>query len=547
VGAENLLYFGDNLGILRDRSAFPDECVDLIYLDPPFNSNATYNVLFAEQDGSRSPAQIRAFEDTWTWDEGAAWALKEGMLYGGKLADCLSGFQVLLGASNMMAYLAMMAPRLAELRRVLKPTGSIYLHCDPTASHYLKVLMDAIFGPERFLNEIVWRRYSRPKGSQYVARRYGASTDSLLFYAKSDAHRFYADNIKTPLTKEEIAQRYTHKDEKGPYYSGPLLRSPAMGERPNLVYEYKGFTPGPEGWRLTKEKLTVLDEQGDMFWTSSGIPRRKVRPQIEPGRLVDNLWADIEAVGSQARERLGYPTQKPLALLERIILASSKEGDVVLDPFCGCGTAVVGAEKLNRRWVGIDITHVAISLIKSRIRDTFGEEHVPHVEGAPTSVPDAQALADEDRYQFQWWALGLVDAFGVEKKKGADRGVDGRLYFEDGPKGQMQKVVVSVKSGKVGARDVRDLIGAVGNERASLGVLLALQEPTPPMRKAAASAGFYESPGHGTQHSRVQIFTIEELLNGAAVDYPSPSGANRTFRRAPKTKKPKPEALQLPV
>ncbi len=541
---ENRLFFGDNLEILQRH--IEAESVDLVYLDPPFNSNATYNVLFAEQNGSRAAAQIKAFEDTWQWDQTAAETFEEVVEAGGKVSQAMQAFRTFLGENNLLAYLAMMAPRLMELHRVLKPTGSIYLHCDPTASHYLKMLMDAVFGVANFLNEIIWRRYKRPKGSQHASRRFGTSTDMLLFYGRSDQHQFHADAVRVLLDSQGAEKRYTHKDERGPYYSGPLLRSPSMGARANLVYEYNGFTPGPEGWRMTRDKLAKLDAQGDVFWTASGIPRRKVRPDGDPLTRVDNLWTDIEAIGSQATERLGYPTQKPEALLERIINASSNEGDVVLDPFCGCGTTVAVAHRLKRQWIGIDITHLAIGLMKHRLRDTFGDDVVKTYEtiGEPTSLPDAQELADTDPYQFQWWALGLVGARPTEGKKGADKGIDGRLYFHDeGEGGKTKQVIFSVKAGHTGPAHVRDLHGVMDREKAKIGVLITMQKPTKPMRTEAASAGFYDSPW-GTRHPRLQILTIEELLGGKVVDMP-PTRDMRTFKKAPKAKRAKTDHPEL--
>ncbi len=522
---KNKLYFGDNLRIMREH--IPDDSVDLVYLDPPFNSKASYNVLFREKDGSDSAAQITAFDDTWHWDIASEETFHELLTEGPpRLAELMRAFRGFLGQNDMMAYLTMMAVRLVELRRVLKPTGSIYLHCDPTASHYLKIIMDTIFGPENFLNEIIWRRYKRPKGSQHVSRRFGASTDTLLFYGKSDKHIFFADRIHIYLDSDEIEKRYTHSDERGPYYSGPLLRSASMGTRPNLVYEYKGYTPSPAGWRMTRDKLSALDAMGDMFWTESGIPRRKVRPVGNPVSHVDNLWADIEAIGSQATERLGYPTQKPEALLERIIQASSNEGDIVLDPFCGCGTTVSVAERLKRRWIGIDITHLAITLMRHRLVDTFGANLSPYeIVGLPSDLAGAHALAVQNRHQFEWWAVGLVGARPAQdKKKGADKGVDGVHYFIEDESGETKKIVVQVKSGTVHVTHVRDLIGVVERERASIGVLITLEKPTEPMLKEAATAGFYETTimisGRTMRYPRIQILTVDELLNGADLQYP---------------------------
>jgi len=559
-GEKNLLYYGDNLDILRRY--VKDETVDLVYLDPPFNSNTNYNVLFAEKDGSKAASQIQAFSDTWSWNQESESVFSEIVTAGGRVADCLQAYRTFLGECDMLAYLVMMAPRLMELRRVMKTTASIYLHCDSTASHYLKMLLDAIFGPGNFLNEIIWRRYSRPKGSQHAQRRFGTSTDTLLFFGKSDQHKFFADRMKIRLDSDEIEKRYTHSDEHGPYYSGPLLRSASMGARPNLVYEYKGFTPGSEGWRMTLEKLSALDAKGDIFWTDSGIPRRKVRLDGDPVTHIDNLWADIEAIGSQAAERLGYPTQKPQALLERIISASSNPGDVVLDPFCGCGTTIAAAQALGRPWIGIDITHLAITLIKQRLKDSFGIEQAVratpsgkgemakigeavakygeaakrpfHVVGEPTSEPDAAALAASDPYQFQWWALGLVGARPVEQKKGTDKGIDGRIVFQGDKPGNFESVILSGKAGKTSAPHIRDLKGVLEREKAAIGVLISMQEATSPMKTEAVTAGFYESALWGKKYPKVQLFTVAELLAGKTIEMPPIRQVQATFKKAPK-------------
>lgn len=543
----NTLFYGDNLDILREYIA--PESVDLIYLDPPFNSQRTYNVLFSYESGEESEAQIAAFEDTWHWNQAAEETYHHLVTEApDRVSRMIAALREFIGPSQMLAYLVMMAARLVELHRVLKPTGSLYLHCDPTASHYLKVILDTVFGPENFQNEIVWRRYKRPKGSQFESRRFGSSTDTILFYSKSGTYTFYLDRIKIPLSDEELTQRHPYVDEKGPYSSGPLLRSPSMGERPNLVYEYKGYTPGPEGWRMTKDKLIELDKKGDIFWTSSGTPRRKIRPKESPGTQVDNLWVDIEALGSQAKERLGYPTQKPLALLERIIEASSNPGDVVLDPFCGCGTTIAAAQKLGRRWIGIDITHLSITLQKNRLREMFPEIEFD-VVGEPRSVQSARHLAQQGRFQFEWWALSLVgarpsggEAGSKRGKKGADRGIDGVITFIDDHSGKPKRVLVQVKSGHVSSATMRDLVGAVSREDAAMGALITLEPPTQPMLTEALSAGFYESPGWGQKYPRIQILTIEQLLRGATLNMPPTSV---TFKQAARVKEDGPQQPKL--
>lgn len=539
----NTLYYGDNLVILREHIA--DASVDLVYLDPPFNSNRSYNVLFKHESGAASEAQLQAFDDTWHWGQEAEHTFHELVTQGTPaVSNMIGAMRQFIGDNQMMAYLVMMAARLVELHRVLKPTGSLYLHCDPTASHYLKVVLDTIFGAQNFRNEIVWHRYKRPKGSQFDARRFGASTDSILYYTMTDNYNFFADRIKTPLSDEEIKNRYPLTDEKGPYSSGPLLRSASMGARPNLVYEYNGFTPGPEGWRLTKDKLKAIDSQGDMFWTSNGVPRRKVRPQAEPGQQIDNLWVDIEAIGSQAAERLGYPTQKPVALLERIIAASSNPGDVVLDPFCGCGTTIAAAQKLGRQWIGIDITNLAISLQKYRLKDAFkleaGKDY--QVIGEPKDLASAVQLAQESRHQFEWWALSLIqaqpisptDSGGKKGKKGADRGIDGQIVFIDDRAEKPKRIIVQVKSGHVSASVIRDLRGVIEREGAEIGVLITLEPPSQPMKAEAAAAGYYKPKEWNRSFPRLQILTVEGLLAGVErLDMP-PSVT--TFKTAPKEK-----------
>ena len=522
---DNVLYYGDNLDILRRYVA--DESVDLVYLDPPFNSNATYNVLFAEHHGERAASQIKAFEDTWTWDVVAEWSYKQTVEGGGRVSKALQAFHTLLGPSNMLAYLAMMAPRLVELRRVLKPTGSIYLHCDPTASHYLKLLMDAVFGPEHFRGEICWQR-STAKGHAFT--RYPSAQDTLLYYAKDDEPIWHTQYL--PHREEYIESHYRNVEpETGRRYTLGDCLNPNP-DRPNLTYEWNGLT---RVWRWTPEKMQEMHDAGRLIYTKSGMPRYKRYLDEMAGSAVTTVWTDIPPINSQAAERLGYPTQKPEALLERIISTSTNEGDVVLDPFCGCGTATVAAQKLVRHWIGIDVTHLAITLIKTRLKDSFGlvADRDYRVVGEPVSLPDAQALAATDPWQFQWWALGLVGARPAEQKKGADKGIDGRLYFHEDDTVTKQ-IVLSVKAGHTSSPHLRDLRGVVEREGAAIGVLICMQEPTSHMRTEAAAAGFYDSPWGS--HPRVQILTVRDLLDGKRIDYPAVEGTNRTFKRAPRAK-----------
>ncbi len=544
---ENTLYYGDNLPVLRQHIA--DESVDLIYLDPPFNSNATYNVLFAEQDGSQSAAQIQAFEDTWHWDMAAASAYNEVVEGGGQVSLAMQAFRTLLGDNDMLAYLSMMATRLLELRRVLKPTGSIYLHCDPTASHYLKMLMDAVFGPGNFLNEITWKR-THAHGS---SKRYAPIHDTLLFYAKGNDYLW--TDLKIGHNPEYLQEHFTYEDEQGRSFQ-PITLTGSGVRHGESGLPWKGINPTAVGrhWAIpgdvmdrlglhgntVQEKLDALDAAGMIYWPTKeeGTPRLKWYADQLEGVALPDIWTDIPPISARAAERLGYPTQKPEALLERIISASSNQGDMVLDPFCGCGTATAAAQNLNRRWIGIDITNLAISLIKHRLHNAFGDKikETYKVIGEPVDVAGARALAEENPYQFQWWSLGLVNARPVEQKKGADRGIDGRLFFHDEPEGKKTKqIIFSVKAGKLHAPYVRDLVGVVQREKAAIGVLISMNEATQHMREEAASAGFYESPWDNIKYPKIQLLTIAELLAGKRVSAP-PTRDDRTFKKAPKAK-----------
>ena len=305
--------------------------------------------------------------------------------------------------------------------------------------------------------------------------------------------------------------------------------------RPNMMYEWKGYPSPPLGWRYSKETMARLDAEGRIWYPDHKDKRPRLKRYLDEmsGVLMGNVWTDISPINSQAQERLGYPTQKPETLLERIITASSNEGDVVLDPFCGCGTAIAVAERLKRRWIGIDITVLAITLIKHRLESAYSGQARYHVIGEPVSRSDAEVLAASDPYQFQLWALGLVGARPSELKKGADKGIDGRLFFHDDPNGDTKQIIISVKAGgHITSAFVRDLVGTITREKAEIGVLISMTEPTRDMRKEAASAGFYKSPW-GT-HPRIQLLTVQGLLNGERIDYPPSQQVNATFKKAKK-------------
>jgi site-specific DNA-methyltransferase (adenine-specific) len=528
---ENTLYYGDNLDILGRY--IKDETIDLVYLDPPFNSNQSYNVLFKEKNGSQAASQIRAFEDTWTWSQDNEAVYADLVMKGGKVADCLQAFRTFLGPCDMLAYLVMMAPRLAELRRVMKPTGSIYLHCDPAASHYLKMLMDAVFNPENFLNEIIWKRTSAHNDPV----KWGSVHDVLFYYSgkgKTVWNPIYLDH------SEEYLTRFRHMDPDGRKWTDADLTAKGLSGG-GYTYEYKGVT---SLWRVPPETMKRLDAEGRLHFTNKGGIRLKRYLEDTPGIPVQDVISDINPINSQAAERLGYPTQKPEALLERIIKASSNEGDLVLDPFCGCGTTIAAAQKLNRRWIGIDITFLAITLMKKRLLDAFGTEAKFNVMGEPTSLPDAAALAESDPYQFQWWALGLVLARPVEQKKGADKGIDGKIVFQGDAPGIFENVILSVKAGHVTANQVRDLRGVVEREKAAIGVLISMEEPTKPMLTEAVTAGFFESKTWGKKYPKVQLLTITELLAGKKIEMPPIKQVEATFKKAERFKR---EGEQLEI
>jgi len=526
---KNTLFYGDNLDVMRRYIA--DESIDLVYLDPPFNSNADYNVLFREHGGAKAAAQIRAFEDTWEWNLDAARAYEETVESGGRVSETLQAFWKMLGDSDMMAYLAMMAPRLKELHRVLKPTGSLYLHCDPTASSYLRIILDALFDPRNFRNEIVWKR----TGSHGDARRkFSSTSDNIFFYTKGNNYTFNKQFVEH--SEDYIKSKYRFFDADGRRYRLSDLRSP--NPRPNLTYDYKGYKPHPNGWAVSLEKMQELDAAGRLQFPKRPDGRIEYKRFLDElkGQPISNVWEDIPPINSRAQERLHYPTQKPEALLRRILTTSANPGDTFLDPFCGCGTAISVAEQVGLAWIGIDVTHLAIGLIKHRLQDQFGPAIATtyRVIGEPVSLPDAERLAGDDPFQFQAWALGLVGARTAQSaQKGADKGIDGNLYFHDDPKGHTKRVILSVKAGaNVSVAMIRDLAGTIGREKAEVGVLITMTPPTTPMTKEAASAGFYTSP-MGGKHPRLQILTVEDLLAGKGIDYPARSQrADLTFRKA---------------
>ena len=508
----NKLYFGDNLDVLR---AMPPGVVDLIYLDPPFNSNANYNVLYGTKRGGASQAQAHAFEDTWKWGEDAQRALNESAERHLEAGALLDAFQKIFGGSDMMAYLAMMTVRLIELRRVLKSSGSLYLHCDPTASHYLKVVLDAIFGPANYRSEIVWKRTSAHSDASVG---FGDVTDSILFYSKSAEVKW--NPVRLPLAKAHVDAKYTYKEPDGRVFATRDLRSPHP--RPNLTYDYKGYKPHHNGWSISRELMEQYDREGRLYFPSKpdGRIRLKIYLDQSKGVPLQNLWTDIAPINSQAQERMGYSTQKPLALLERIISASSDEGDLILDPFCGCGTAIEAAEKLGREWIGIDVTYLAIHVIEGRLVKTFGAAIKDRYKlfGSPEDADDARMLAARDWLEFQKWAVFKLDGLPKDRP-GADGGIDGIIRYHRVGIEQPNRAVVSVKGGlNVGVDAVHKLKSVVTREGAEVGVLVCLDPPTAAMVKEAASEG--EVGPRSKRVQKLQIVTINQLFQKNPVDLP---------------------------
>lgn len=552
---ENQLFYGDNLDILREF--IPAESVDLIYLDPPFNTQRDFNVFFEDDSGLESYAQVQAFTDTWQWNTAAEEMYRQLILRGDTLGSMIEALYPALKRAPMMAYLVMMTPRLIELHRVLKPTGSLYLHCDPTASHYLKILLDMLFGADCFQNEIIWRR----TGSHGKVRRYAPLHDVILFYTKHPT-RYTWNNPKTPYMQGHIKEHFI-QDEKGykTNYFGNVLTGSGVrnGESGK---PWRGFDPTAKGRHWAVPRRLVEDSGEDM---SALSPHQKLERLYELGYIrikageawpvyehyinpsdgipMSDLWAyqpytqntvfgtdkgideDVRWLHPRDQERLGYPTQKPLSLLRRIIQASSRPGDVVLDPFCGCGTTIDAAQELGRTWIGIDITHLAILHIRNRLQ-RHGEKVTYQIHGIPKDAAGAEALAKQDPYEFQWWALSLVNAYPVggsssqderkikKGKKGADQGVDGVISFLDATSARTKRVIVQVKSGEVSSATVRDLVGTVDREKAAIGILISLKPIKKTMFTEAASAGKYDAGLHRT-FDKIQLYTIEELLTGA--------------------------------
>jgi DNA modification methylase len=512
----NRLYYGDNLEVLRNRNLIPAESVDLIYLDPPFNSNASYNILFKSPAGSGAEASFEAFDDTWHWGPTAEAAYDDVMKsHFTDLAELLRTMRNFLRDNDMMAYLSMMAVRLIELHKVLKPTGSLYLHCDSTASHYLKLLLDGVFGAKQFLNEITWKRTS----AHSDGKRFGRNTDVIFFYSKTEDYVWHQQFVGYD---ESHQARFRNRDPDGRLWMDADLTAKGLSGG-GYTYVYKGIS---SLWRMPLTTMERLDQEGRLHFTKKGGLRLKRYWDEAKGMPVQSIWSDIPPINSQAQERLGYPTQKPLALLERILAASSNEGDVILDPFCGCGTALHAAQLLKRKWIGIDITHLAIVLIEKRLKSAFKESIDFATEGRPKDLASAQELAKRDKHEFQKWITTEVGGVPWRGgRKGADGGIDGIINFDGFDRAENRpvstKAIISVKGGQQrGVGMIAELVETIARENAAVGVLLMAALPTREMEARAAAAGFYDLDTHG-RFARIQIITLAELFAGKRPHLPN--------------------------
>ena len=552
----NRLYYGDCMTVMQE---LPDQSVDLIYLDPPFNSQRGYNAIYTTETGQPLPDQIEAFCDMWELDAEREQAIRHMpvlMREAGVDDDVAEFWRIWMNAlrttqPRLLAYLSYMVQRLLPMRRLLKPTGSLYYHCDPTAAHYIKVMLDGIFGHQNFRNDIIWRRNeSGAKGSQHDPISWGSNVDYLLYYTKG-AHPTFHPRIIKALDDEDARRKFPKVNENGERYNTKLTawRQPSMGDRPNLCYAFHGISPPyPSGWRLSKKRMEEEYDKGNIVVVGGKLERRSYAKDyrgVSPG----NLWTAKELLlGAQSHERLDYPTQKPSALLERIIAASSNPGDMVLDPFCGCATTMEAAQKLGRNWIGIDIAiHAVKRVARVRLEERLGlvEDVDFTIEGVPRNVEGARDLWTRDKYQFQKWAVEQADGF-VTSKRTADGGIDGRLYFYapdysnlapgDTPLSDtLESMVIEVKGGRnVSIADVRALRGVLDADDASMAGLIVLDELSP--TKARNFARFMGEAGTveimGNEYPKMQIMTVAELLDGRRFATPTVAGQRTQLQPA---------------
>jgi DNA modification methylase len=538
---KNLLYYGDNLDVLRKH--IHDETVDLCYIDPPFNSKRNYNQIYNNL-GHEDRAQAQAFVDTWTWDDHANDCFGQILtnvngVQTRQSIELIRGLDAVLGRGSLFAYLVSMTVRIAEIRRVLKRTGSFYLHCDPTSSHYLKLICDAIFVSQGgdYKNEIAW---ARTNAHNIAAKYYARVQDTIFFYTKSDKHTW--NPPYTDFSPQQL-KRYFPDPDTGRLVTGQDLTMTGNARR---NFTWRGTTPPPHrGWGFPLEQLEELWKQGLILKKQDGTPRldgRKVFLDEKLGKPLGSVWTDIERIGNTSSERIGYPTQKPEALLERIISASSNEGDVVLDAYCGCGTTISVAQDFKRRWIGIDITYQSISVVLNRLEERFGKKVLDYItlDGIPRDMESAVALAhkkdDRVRKEFEKWAVLTYtnNQAIINDKKGADRGIDGTGYFMVNKK-DSAKIVFQVKSGSVKRNDVATLRGDMEREKATMAVLITLEKASPSMIEEAKAAGTYHLEIMGKNYDRIQIVTIKEIIEqDKRLDVPTSLDVVRAERRAAK-------------
>ena len=473
-----MLIRGDNLIEMRK---IPDNIVALIATDPPFNSKRDYFVPYRDEHGKEPDTLVKAFTDTWKWGDAAEAACDELIRdIGGAVGETIEGLQLFLKQTPMMAYLVMMGIRLVEMHRILKPTGSLYLHCDSAASHYLKLLLDAVFGHANYRNEIIWRKYAGRKNN--AKHKFATQTDTILFYAKSKDAVF--NPLFEPISDKEIEKKYRYTDDDGRRYRLSWGRHYQMTGEQRRIY---------------------LDEQ--------------------PGAAIGSLWAeDGLQLNTSTRERAGYPTQKPIALYKRIIQASSNEGDLVLDPFCGCGTTLLAAEALNRRWLGIDLTYLATGAVTLQMEKFFPQlKDSILITGTPETAATALQLAREDPGGFEEWCVTHVLKFTSNAKKVSDGGIDGTYRFPIGKvKGRTAygKMVAQVKGGQYSLGHIRDFRTAMTNAQAELGIFVVTRPPSDGMRTEASRAGMWQHPLWDMTCPRVQLYEIQDYFAGTMPQIP---------------------------
>ena len=510
----NRLWYGDNLTIMQGMGK---HSVDLIYLDPPFNSKQNYNLLYKTMTGKPVPEQVEAFCDTWEMDpqkEAIARSMPVLMREHGVDDYYVDFWRLWMQAlrtsqPHLLAYLIFMVQRLLHMKTILRPTGSIYLHCDSTASHYIKVMMDGIFGHKNFRNEIIWKRASTVKGnSGQGSKSFGRNTDTILFYSASDHHTF--NQQYTEYSGEYLEAAYRFKEADGRQYRLISMIGPGGAAKGNPYYEVMGVS---RHWRYSQKRMAELIAEGMVVQTKPGaVPSRKHYLDQGKGVPIQSLWDDIAALQAASKERMGYPTQKPVELIRRIIETSSNPGDIVFDPFCGCGTTIYAAQATGRKWYGCDIAILSIKLVRETLTSSkyrLVEGHDFEVAGVPTSVEGAQELFNKDPSTFQNWFVERVGGFPMQRKS-ADRGIDGRIYFETGD--GLRELLLQVKGGKhVRPTDVRDLRGVLEREGdARLAGFLSIAPPSKAMLQEAAEAGMYEY--QGVYYPRIQCLTTKDVL-----------------------------------